>query len=113
MEAIGIGLVGPFIALASNPQVIYQSSWLHWIYTKSGFQNNQQFLYLLSAATIGILYFKSFLSFYGQKYVFQFSFKQQQGELSAKLLRSYFSSTLHFSFKSKLSIINSEYCQRD
>ena len=40
MEAIGIGLVGPFIALASNPQFIYQNPWLHWLYTKLGFQKS-------------------------------------------------------------------------
>ncbi|MBD2304717.1 ABC transporter ATP-binding protein [Chroococcidiopsis sp. FACHB-1243] len=107
MEAIGIGLVGPFIALASNPQAIYQNSWLHWFYTRSGFQNDKQFLYLLSAATIGILYFKSVLSFYGQKYVFKFSFKQQ-GELSAKLLHSYLAApyTFHLNRNSALLIQN-------
>jgi ATP-binding cassette, subfamily B, bacterial PglK len=107
MEAIGIGLIGPFIALASNPEFIYQNSWLHWFYTKSGFQNARQFLYLLSAVTLGILYFKSVLTFYGQKYVFKFSFKQQ-GELSAKLLHAYLAApyTFHLTRNSALLIQN-------
>lgn len=107
MEAIGIGLIGPFIALASNPEFIYQNPWLHWFYTKSGFQNARQFLYLLSAVTLGILYFKSVLTFYGQKYVFKFSFKQQ-GELSAKLLHAYLAApyTFHLTRNSALLIQN-------
>jgi ABC-type multidrug transport system fused ATPase/permease subunit len=107
MEALGIGLVGPFIALASNPHFIYQNPWLYWFYTKFGFQNDRQFLYFLSAATVGILYFKSGLSFYGQKYVFKFSFKQQ-GELSAKLLHAYLTApyTFHLTRNSALLIQN-------
>jgi ABC-type multidrug transport system fused ATPase/permease subunit len=107
MEAVGIGLVGPFVALASNPQFIYQNSWLHWFYIKSGLQNERQFLYLLSAVTVGILYFKSVLSFYGQRYVFNFSFRQQ-GELAAKLLRAYLAApyVFHLDKNSALLIQN-------
>ena len=88
LEAIGIGLIGPFIALATNPKIIHQNSWLKWTYSQFGFHSEVQFVILFGVATTLLLYFKSFSSFGIQRYIFQFGFGQQV-DLRLKLMHTY------------------------
>lgn len=95
LEVLGIGLVGPFISLATNPTLIKQNYWLNSIYTKFNFNSKEQFLTLLGLLVIGIFYVKSFLSFSIQKYIFNFGFSQQ-GELSTRLTKLYLTAPYTF-----------------
>ncbi|HEY9707173.1 MAG TPA: ATP-binding cassette domain-containing protein, partial [Oculatellaceae cyanobacterium] len=88
LEAVGIGLVGPFIALATNRELIYKNSYLSWAYTQLSFRSEIQFISILGLAIVVILYFKSFLTFNIQKYIFEFGFSQQ-AYLRARLMRAY------------------------
>jgi ABC-type multidrug transport system fused ATPase/permease subunit len=88
LESVGIGMVGPFIAVATNPNTILQNSWLEPIYREFHFSSQIQFLLVLSCLTIMIFYIKSFLSFYAQTKIFSFGFLLQ-AELSTKLMRAY------------------------
>jgi ATP-binding cassette, subfamily B, bacterial PglK len=43
LEAVGIGLIGPFLSLSMNPDLVKNISLLNWLYQKLGIQSNNQF----------------------------------------------------------------------
>ncbi len=88
MEMIGIGLVGPFIAIATNLSFIRQNGRLNWLYEQFNFSSEQQFLIVLGTIVIVIFYIKSFLTFSIQKRIFEFGF-HQRSELCTRLLHAY------------------------
>ncbi len=95
LEMLGIGLIGPFINLALNPDSIQKNTWLASVYSWFNFTADSQVLPLVGAFVIVIFYVKSFLSFNAQKYIFRFGYNQQ-GELSAQLMRAYLSAPYTF-----------------
>lgn len=88
LETVGIGLIGPFIAIATNSKLIHQNSWSSWLYNKLDFYSDIQFISLLGLVIVGILYFKAFLGFNLQKYIFEFGFSQQ-ADLRCRLTQAY------------------------
>ncbi|GAB4233130.1 MAG: ABC transporter ATP-binding protein [Stanieria sp.] len=88
LESLGIGLVGPFIALATNLNLIFQKYWSNQLYNQLGFSSEIQFIGFLGLVIVGILYLKAFLGFKIQKYIFEFGFGQQ-ADLRLKLLHAY------------------------
>uniref|UniRef100_A0A832H2J1 ABC transporter ATP-binding protein n=1 Tax=Oscillatoriales cyanobacterium SpSt-402 TaxID=2282168 RepID=A0A832H2J1_9CYAN len=90
LDALGIGLVGPFIGLAVNPAMIHQNELLSKTYSFLGITSTNQFIGLLGLAIIVIFYFKSYLYYQIQRYVFKFCFTQQV-KLRLRLLRTYLS----------------------
>ncbi|AOY81371.1 ABC transporter ATP-binding protein [Moorena producens JHB] len=88
LDTVGIGLVGPFMGLATNPRLIELNSRLHWVYVKLSLTSEVQFIALLGLIIIVAFWTKSLLSFQAQKYIFKFSFTQY-GELSSNLLHAY------------------------
>lgn len=88
LEVIGTGLIGPFISLATNPNLIAENSLLNSIYQQFKLESQSQFLIVIGCFIIVIFFFKAFLSFNSQKLIFEFGFRQQ-GELSAKLMHRY------------------------
>jgi ATP-binding cassette, subfamily B, bacterial PglK len=91
LEAIGIGMVGPFIALATNPNFIAQNPQLMASLGRFGLapqSNPTQMLTVLGVVVIGIFYLKTFLGFYVQKYIFQFGYAQRAA-LFSRLMYAY------------------------
>lgn len=88
LDALGIGLVGPFIALATKPELINQQTILSNLYGFLGLKSTNQFIGLLGLAIIAIFYFKSFSYYQIQRYVFRFCFTQQV-KLRLRLLHTY------------------------
>jgi ABC-type multidrug transport system fused ATPase/permease subunit len=88
LETFGIGLIGPFINLASEPNIIYQKAWLNWIYTRSGLQGESQFIALIGLAIVILFCVKSYVSWRVQSYVFIFSSKQKV-KLTTRLVHAY------------------------
>lgn len=88
MDALGIGLVGPFMSLATNPDLVFRSSWLNSGYVNSGLKSTSQYIALLGLGIIFIFGIKSFLYFQVQRYIFNFSLTQQ-GLLRLRLLHGY------------------------
>jgi len=88
LEVLGTGIIGPFIAIATNPDLIRSNSWLNSTYTTFNFNSDSQFLIALGLVVIVAFYVKAFLSFHAQKSVFQFGYKLK-GELSCKLMKAY------------------------
>jgi ATP-binding cassette, subfamily B, bacterial PglK len=88
LETVGIGLVGPFIALATNLDLIHQNAWLDELYTRLNFDSEVKFVSSVGLGIVTILYVKSFLGFNVQKYIFEFGFSQQ-AHLRSRLMQSY------------------------
>lgn len=105
LEVFGIGAIGPFISLASNPQTISQMPWLHQIYVRSTFQSENQFLAFLGGLIVALFLIKSYVHWRVNTYIFRFSF-QQRAQLCQKLLQSYLEApySFHLSNSSSKSI---------
>jgi ATP-binding cassette, subfamily B, bacterial PglK len=95
LEVFGTGIIGPFIAIATNPDLIRTNSWLNLVYNKFNFNSEQQFLVAVGLIVIAAFYAKAFLSFHAQKSVFQFGYKLK-GELSCKLMKAYLAAPYSF-----------------
>jgi ATP-binding cassette, subfamily B, bacterial PglK len=95
IEALGIGMIGPFINIATNPTIVSQNSFLNWAYVQTGFTSINHFIVLIGLAVIAIFCVKSVFSWYVQTYVFIFSYEQQH-LLSNKLLHSYLTAPYTF-----------------
>ncbi len=88
IEVISTGLVGQFISLATDPDSIAKSNFFNSVYKWFNLNSQSQLLVVFGSLVIAIFYFKSFLSFFSQKIIFEFGFKLQ-GELAAKLMNLY------------------------
>jgi ATP-binding cassette, subfamily B, bacterial PglK len=88
LEVIGTGLVGPFIALATNPNTIAQNSLLNSIYQWLNMGSQTQFLIVIGCSIVAIFFLKAFLSFNSQKIIFEFGFRQR-GEIASRLMHGY------------------------
>ncbi|MBW4425205.1 MAG: ABC transporter ATP-binding protein/permease [Nostoc desertorum CM1-VF14] len=95
LEVFGTGIIGPFIAIATNPDLVKSNSWLYLIYTKLNFNSQHQFLIVLGLLVIIAFYVKAFLSFHAQKAVFQFGY-MIKSELSCKLMKAYIKAPYSF-----------------
>jgi ATP-binding cassette, subfamily B, bacterial PglK len=88
LEAVGIGMVGPFIAIATNPNFVVQNPKLMATLAGFGLVNINDILTILGLIVIGVFYLKTFLGFYVQKYIFQFGYAQRAA-LFSRLMYAY------------------------
>jgi ABC-type multidrug transport system fused ATPase/permease subunit len=88
LEAFGIGMVGPFVAVITNPQFIERNPQIMSVLRGFGLNSINQVLLVLGGAVVLAFYIKSFLSFYVQKYIFQFGY-DQRGKLFLRLMSAY------------------------
>ncbi len=98
LDAVGIGLVGPFIGLAARPEMINNNTWLLGLYNTLGLKNTSQFIAALGFIIIVIFYFKSFFYYQIQGYVYRFCYAQQV-KLRLRLLHTYLSLPYTFHLK--------------
>jgi ABC-type multidrug transport system fused ATPase/permease subunit len=95
LDTIGIGLIGPFIALANSPNQIHKHEILNTIYLQSGLGSESIFIALFGLILVLIFYVKGFLSFAVNKYIFYFSYKQRS-ELCQRLMQTYLTAPYSF-----------------
>ena len=88
LEAFGIGLIGPFIALATNLDLVHQNSKTEWLYTQFNFSSEVNFVVALGLGVVIVLWLKSLIGFSVQKYIFGFGFGCQ-ADLRTRLMRAY------------------------
>ena len=88
IEVFGIGIVGPFLALASQPELIHQNFWLDRSFQVLSLESNNQFIVLIGVLVIIAFCIKSLVSWFVQVYIFQFSIKQQKN-IAIKLFGEY------------------------
>ncbi len=107
IEVISTGLVGQFISLATDPGSISKSDFFNAVYQRLDLNSQSQFLVVLGSLVVAMFYFKSSLSFFSQKIIFEFGFKLQ-GDLSARLMNLYLDApyTFHLSRNSASLIQN-------
>jgi ABC-type multidrug transport system fused ATPase/permease subunit len=95
MESASVALIGPFTAIATDPNFISGTPALHLVYQKLGFASRTQFLLIFGLCIIGIFYLKIFTAFNITRYVFTYGFRFQ-GSLSSKLLHTYLTAPYTF-----------------
>jgi len=89
LDAVGIGLIGPFIAVATNPALVQSNSWIAEFYKYSNVTSINHFIGLLGLIIVTFFYFKSFLYYRIQQYVLEFCYAQQI-KLRLRLMDTYF-----------------------
>ncbi|MFP5268833.1 ABC transporter ATP-binding protein [Coleofasciculus sp.] len=98
LEAFGIGLVGPFFSLASNPESIQSITVLDWAYRKSGVESPQQFIPIVGFIIIAIFCIQSIFYFLAQTYIYRYT-HQQKSRLISRLLKAYLDAPYTFYLK--------------
>jgi ABC-type multidrug transport system fused ATPase/permease subunit len=88
VEAFGIGVIGPFIGLASNPSLINTYPLLKKIYQFIGFNQETHFIALIGFLVVLVFCMKSFTIWYIQSEIFRFSYLQKE-KLIEKLIHGY------------------------
>ncbi len=104
LEAIGIGLIGPFLRLALNPETIQNIALLNWFYKHSGVQSNKQFIAILGLCLAIIFCIKSVAYFFMKSYIYNFSYRQKC-QLCSRLMRTYLTVPYTFFLKNNTSSI--------
>lgn len=104
VEAIGIGLIGPFLSFATAPESIHKYALLDWIYQRLNLQSSSQFIPILALGIATIFCFKAGFYFLAQRYVVKFSFRQKS-LLRVKLLNAYLSVPYTFYLKANTANI--------
>jgi len=95
METIGIGLIGPFISIATDPDFFKRPSILQPIYNSLGFTSANQFIFVFGLILIGIFCLKGVVSFSVQRKIFNFGFSTQ-GDIQTRLMSAYLSAPYTF-----------------
>jgi len=88
LDAVGIGLIGPFIGLAVKPETLERNAFIYSIYVNFGLKSINQFIALIGLFIIILFYFKSFFYHQIQSYVLRFCYTQQV-LLRLRMLRTY------------------------
>jgi ABC-type multidrug transport system fused ATPase/permease subunit len=60
IELVGVGSIGPFISIVSNPDVIHTNSYLNRAYTYFNFSSDRSFIIFSGIAVIAVLFFSNF-----------------------------------------------------
>ncbi len=107
LEMVGVGLIGPFAAMVTQPDFIENSNWLQSLYVNFSFDSQQQFIFYFGILTIIAFYLKAALTFVTQKSVAEFA-HSLKGDLAYKLMKSYIAApyTLHLTKNSANLIQN-------
>ena len=84
LEVFGIGVVGPFIALASNTEIIYETPYLERIFKLIGVLDERQFVVFIGLTVIVFFCINTFVAWITQVIIVAFSDKQQKLRLHLK-----------------------------
>lgn len=104
LEALGIGLIGPFIYLASEPSRVRGNDFLYAIYSYLQFQEPIHFILLFGLAIICFFLFKSCVNWKVQSSIYRYSFTQE-ARLAKKLMQLYLSAPYVYHLKKDSSYV--------
>lgn len=93
LEAFGIGLIGPFLAIAADPDIVRNQSILGPVATRLGLIGDTAIIVATAAVVIAVFCFKSVAYFFCRFYIYRFSYKQKKA-LESRLINTY----LHISY---------------
>jgi ABC-type multidrug transport system fused ATPase/permease subunit len=60
IELVGIGSIGPFISIVSNPAIIHTNSYLNWAYIYFNFHSDRNFVVFSGITVIAVLFLSNF-----------------------------------------------------
>lgn len=97
LEAVGIGLIGPFLDMATEPEKVRQISLLNSLHKNLGFvgSSNNDFVAFLGVVITAIFCFKSIVYFLSKWQIHKFS-NDQRDRLVNLLIKSYLSLPYEF-----------------
>ena len=104
IEALGIGLIGPFLNFASNPESIHNFVILDWIYQQLNLQDSSQFIPILALGIAILFCLKSCFSLLAQLYIYKFAFNQKS-LLRSRLINAYLNLPYTFHLKKNTASI--------
>lgn len=104
LEAVGIGLIGPFLSLSMNPELIKKVSLLNWMYNSLQLKSYNQFIAVLGVGLICLFCIKSVAYFSIKSYIYNFSYRQK-AKISNRLMNTYLSVPYEFFLKNNTSSI--------
>ena len=106
VEALSIGLVGPFVSIATKPDRVYESNILALIYEQSNLNNERLFVATLGILITFIFCIKSFIVWRVKINVYSYTSKQQV-LLRERLMNAYLDAPYTFHLgKNSAHIIN-------
>ncbi|NEP17547.1 MAG: ABC transporter ATP-binding protein [Leptolyngbya sp. SIO4C1] len=89
LEAAGIGLIGPFLSIVSDPSIVERQPLLSALLISGlGLQTNQEIVVWTAILVIGVFVIKSVIYFLCRFYIFRFSYRQKR-DLQTLLVRTY------------------------
>lgn len=95
LEAVGIGLVAPFVGLLARPEILHESAWLSRAYAATGATTPREFVLLLSVVLMLVFLVKNTIVGFGAYLQARFTFGQQ-ASLSRRLYSCYLSAPYAF-----------------
>ena len=98
LEALGIGLIGPFLNITGNPESIHKIAFLDWLYKQLELQSDNQLIPILAMGITTIFCLKSLLYFLSWANIFQYSANLTKS-LITKLLSAYLAVPYTFHLK--------------
>jgi ATP-binding cassette, subfamily B, bacterial PglK len=104
LEVISIGMVGPFIAVATNPNLFRESQWVNAISQFLNINHPNHFLIFAGIALVAVFYGKALLAFTMQKSIFEFGFYLRR-DLSVRLMQAYLSAPYTFHLASNSAVL--------
>ncbi len=88
LEAVGIGLLSPFVNLASEPNIDNLPSFVSRVASRLNIDSHGELLLVLGLAIIAFFCTKSILYFLNRAYIFHFS-SDYKAKLTSRLLKAY------------------------
>lgn len=105
-ETLGIGLLGPFFAIVSNPELIQSNPILQSIFGILNLQSDELFIVFLCAFIVTIFIVKSILYFFSKFYILHFS-HFHRGKVVERLNKAYLNSDYsYFIGKNSANLLN-------
>ncbi len=104
LDVIGIGLIGPFIGLATNPNFIQHNAFLSWVYAQTGITDAKYFIALVGLTVAIIFYVKSFFYFQIQRYVYEYALDQLV-KIRFRLMHNYLTAPYTFHLNTNSSFL--------
>ncbi len=98
VESSSVALIGPFTAIATDPDFVKKTPMFDSIYQQLGFDSIGKFLLVFGVCIIFTFYVKIIVAFNINQYVFAYGFKFQ-GSLSSRLLHAYLNAPYTFHLK--------------
>ncbi|MCW6037312.1 ABC transporter ATP-binding protein/permease [Spirulina subsalsa FACHB-351] len=95
LEVFGLGLIAPFLSLATEPDLIETNTISQQLYQYFSFQSKGLFVATIGFIIIGVFIVKSVLAWRIRVYILQFGF-WVRGELCRKLISQYLAAPYYF-----------------